>query len=251
MDLDKYNVLILPGLWGEADSYKRLLGKGGISKLEDWVDAGGTLIATGNACAFLADSSVALSGVKTRRRVLKKLAEYNAAIADREAVESITVDSLQVWDAIEPKTEGKETGEKTRLDYDVLKAADEKARKLYPRGAILRVELDNEHWLTAGCGSQVPVMFESDYAYLAGPEIQVAGRLAEEGRIRLAGLVWPEARKRWGKTTWLTREGKGRGQIIMFATDPDFRGYFLGAERLLLNAMFLGPGLGTRTTIEW
>jgi hypothetical protein len=251
VDLDKYNVLILPNVWGEAMAYKRLLGKNGISKLKDWVEGGGTLIAVGNASAFLADSSVAMTAVKTQRQVLKKLAKYEAAIADREAAEAVVVDSLQLWEATEPQDESEELDDKSRIEYEALKAEDEKARKLYPRGAILRVELDDEHWLTNGCDAVVPVMFNTNYAYLAGGSAQVAGRLADEQKVRLAGLVWPEARERWGKTAWLTRERKGKGQVIMFATLPNFRGYFHGAERLLLNAMFLGPGLGTRRTIEW
>jgi len=250
-DLEKYNVLVLPGVWGSPMSYKRLLGKDGIAKLKDWVESGGTLIATGNASAFLADSSVAMTGVKTRRQVLKKLARYEATIADREAAESISVDSLQMWEAAELEGEEEEMDEEIRLEYDQLKAADEKARKLSPRGAILRVELDDEHWLTVGCGREVPVMFNSNYAYLAGRRSQVAGRLADDAQIRLAGLVWPEARERWGKSAWLTRESKGKGQIILFATLPNFRGYFHGAERVLLNAMFLGPGFGTRRSVEW
>jgi hypothetical protein len=251
MDLDKYNVLILPGVWRGATAYKQRLGKGGISKLKDWVEGGGTLISTGNASAFLADSSVALTSVKTRRQVLKKLAEYQAAIADREEAEAVAVDSLQMWESAEPQGEEEEMDDKTRVEYEVLKAKDEKARKLYPRGAILRVELDDQHWLTNGCTGEVPVMFNSNYAYLAGRGVQVTGRLADEKKIRVAGLVWPEARDRWGKSAWLVRETKGKGQVIVFATLPNFRGYFHGAERLLLNAMFLGPGFGTRRTIEW
>jgi hypothetical protein len=251
MDLDKYNVMVLPNVWGNPSSYKRLLGDGGITKVKDWVNSGGTLIAMGNASAFLADSSVAMTGVKTRRQVLKKLAEYEATIADLEAAESIEVDSLQMWEAAVLEGQDEKKDEKTKVDYELLKAADKKARKLYPRGAILRVELDDEHWLTVGCGTEVPVMFNSNYAYLAGRNSQVAGRLADEAQIRLAGLVWPEARERWGKSAWLTREGKGKGQIILFATVPNFRGYFHGAERALLNAMFLGPGFGTSRSIEW
>jgi hypothetical protein len=156
-----------------------------------------------------------------------------------------------MWDAVEPEAEGEESEDQARPEYDRIEAADAKARKLYPRGAILKVELDDEHWLTAGCDRYVPVMSNTNYAYLPGRGCQVAGRLADKEEIRLAGLVWPEARERWAKTTWLAREAKGKGQIVMFATPPNFRGYFLGAERLLLNAMLLGPGLGTRSSIEW
>jgi hypothetical protein len=73
MDPRKYNVIVLPSTWYD-DVYKRMLGKNGISKLKDWVKDGGTLIAMGNASAFLADSSVALSSVRKRSQILKDLA---------------------------------------------------------------------------------------------------------------------------------------------------------------------------------
>jgi len=156
-----------------------------------------------------------------------------------------------VWENIESGGSNEKPAGGGKPGFDQIKAADEQARLLYPHGAILRVNLDDEHWLTVGCPGSVGVMFNSSYSYLAAGGVQVAGRLAEKSSIRLSGLMWPEARERWQKSTWLTREGKGKGQIILFATQPNFRGYFYGAERLLLNALFLGPGFGARQSIEW
>jgi hypothetical protein len=250
-DLAKYNVLVLPDAWGGANSYNRLLGKSGISRLKTWVEAGGTLVAMGNSAAFLADSSVAMTSVRPRSQVLKKLDKYQAALDTAEEAESITIDSLLVWEGIEPESGEAKPEEKKRAAIEKIRRADERARQLYPRGAIVRVDLDDEHWLTTGCGGAVPVMFNTRNAYMAAGGVRVAGRLAAEGDIRLSGMMWPEARKRWQKTAWLTREGRGRGQVILFATQPNFRGYFHGAERLLLNALFLGPGFGATQSIEW
>ena len=105
----------------------------------------------------------------------------------------------------------------------------------------------------------MPVMFSSRYAYLAKSHkrrpgqnaVEVPIRFAQEDRLRLSGLLWPEARSRWSETAYATRESSGKGQIILFAYHPNFRAYFHGGERLLLNAMFLGPGLGTRERAEW
>jgi hypothetical protein len=52
-------------------------------------------------------------------------------------------------------------------------------------------------------------------------------------------------------TAYATREGKGRGQIILFEGEPVFRGSFRGSERLFLNAILLGPGFGTARVIDW
>jgi len=81
--------------------------------------------------------------------------------------------------------------------------------------------------------------------------VQVPGRLAPSGQLRLSGLLWSEARARWAETGYVTRESAGRGQVILFASLPNFRGYFHGAERLLINAMILGPGFGAQQSIEW
>ncbi len=117
-----------------------------------------------------------------------------------------------------------------------------------PRGAILRADLDNEHWLTSGLGDKAPVILYTDFAFLSRSPIETVARLSQADNLRLSGLLWPEARKRWEETAYLTREGVGKGQIILFGGEPYYRGYFHGSGRLLANAILLGPGLGTKKT---
>jgi hypothetical protein len=81
-----------------------------------------------------------------------------------------------------------------------------------------------------------------------GPESDSA---ASGRRLRLSGLLWPEARERWRDTAYATVERIGDGQLILFADDPMYRGYFEGSGRLLLNAIILGPGLGTSQPVPW
>jgi hypothetical protein len=238
--------------WGGSRAYKKLLGDDGVGKLKQWVKAGGTLVAEGNAAAFLADTSVAVSAVRLRRQSLDKLSLYEDALEDALEAEAPTVDSLSVWGEGARKPDEAKEGENTqKVDAERRKRLDERARRLFPRGAVLAADLDGEHWLTAGCGASVPVMFESNFAYLAKDEVEVPARLGPRERLRLGGLLWDEARERWAGTAYATRERLGKGQVILFATLPNFRGYFYGCERLLVNAMLLGPGLGTRQTLEW
>jgi len=75
--------------------------------------------------------------------------------------------------------------------------------------------------------------------------------LASAPDLRLSGLLWPEARERWGDTAYATVERVGDGQIILFASDPFFRGYTEGSGRMLLNALFLAPGCGTSQPVPW
>ena len=69
-------------------------------------------------------------------------------------------------------------------------------------------------------------------------------------KLRMSGLLWPEASQRIANSAYLTRESKGNGQIILFASQPIFRGSTKGTNRLLLNALVYGAGLGTETVVN-
>ena len=257
VDLRKYNVIVMPDISKPGD-YKHFLGKAGTNKLKTWVKDGGTLIAIGNGSAFLADTSVALSSVRLRSQVLSDLDAYEMSLEWMKAAENPDVDSLELWGA-KSNEFSLDKDEPDEPDLEFRKHQDDLARRLRPRGTILAVVLDGEHWLTFGERSPMPVMFSSSNAFLAKSHqrrpnqnaVEVPVRFAGEDRLRLSGLLWPEARRRWSETAYATRESSGKGQIILFAYPPNFRAYFHGGERLLLNAMVLGPGFGTRELVEW
>jgi hypothetical protein len=253
-DLSLYNVLIFPSSWGGGEEYARQLGKGGMAKLKQWIEAGGTLIAMGNAATFAADTSSGLSQAKLREQVLDSLSSYEDALAKIDSLETYKIDTLDLWEPKEasPAPGKKESPEKAGPpDSKKIREADERGRLFMPRGAILRVDLDQEQWLSYGAGSKVPVLVYTSNAFVTKDPTLTVGRFASQNQLRLSGLLWPEARQRWARTSYLTRESKGKGQIILFATPPNFRGYFAGAERLLINAILLGPGMGAAIPLEW
>jgi len=213
-------------------------------------------VVIGSAAAFAADSSTGLSSVRLRRQVLDRLDEYARAVAGEKTARVARVDSLSLWEPKpkESKTEAKKGDEgspEQKLAGKKLAEVDEFERRFMPMGCILRAELDPEHWLTSGLGDKVPVMFYSDYAYMSKQPVETAARFAESRDLRLSGLLWPEARSRWASTAYLTKEARGKGQLILFAEDPVFRGYFRGSERLLLIALLLGPGRGASRPTPW
>jgi len=152
------------------------------------------------------------------------------------------IDSLDVWeDKQEP--EKKEEKKPGAPDFEAIQGSRRDRTKAQTPGAILAVDLDEKHWLSFGVKSPVPVLIDTDQVYLAKNGIQVAGRFAPHDRIRLSGFLWPEARARWSETLFVTREGRGNGQIVSVRRFANFRAYFHGGERLLLNAIFLGRDL--------
>jgi hypothetical protein len=244
-DLSKYNVLILPS----GSNLKRILGDSGIGKLKDWIKDGGTLISYSNNAAFLADSSVSISSVRLRRQILNKLDSYDRDLAFAKQAENVSIDSIALWEG--GSSEENPTKKENKEVPDNIKEMDKLGIKFRPQGAILKVDMDPEHWLSFGCGDYVPVLYNTGYVFMAKKPIKTAGRLAEESKLRLGGLLWPEAKSRIAESAWVTQESYGKGQIIIFATEPHFRGYFRASERVLLNAIYLGPGMGTSHLVSW
>ncbi|MFH1526049.1 MAG: M14 metallopeptidase family protein [Bacteroidota bacterium] len=250
-DLRKYNVIIMPSTWGGTELIKQNMGAGGLKSLADWIKDGGTFIAMGNSAAFAADSSSKLSKVSLRRQSLAHLEDYSKEILRESGIKNITIDSLAIWeskDLSEVKTE-KEDAKKS--DSKKLTEEDKDALKFMPQGIILNAELNTEHWLNFGLGKNLPVFYDGNYVLLSKQPVQTAARFAAPAKLRLSGLLWPEAKNRIAQSAYLTRESNGRGQIILFAADPNFRAYFYGTGRLLLNSILLGPGMGASKAVEF
>src|SRR5207249_2742418 len=94
-------------------------------------------------------------------------------------------------------------------------------------GAILRVELDDRHPLTAGYGKSVPVLVYSHRQMVSedtdGRKRWVAGRFSGKGKIRIGGFLWPESRDALSGGAWLVEEAVDSGRVVLFAEDPNFR----------------------------
>jgi hypothetical protein len=132
-----------------------------------------------------------------------------------------------------------------------LERADERLRRFAPQGVFLRVELDPERWLAWGLPPELDAFVDEEDTLVAEPPVEVAARFAEIDRLHLSGLLWPEAAARLARTAYATREGLGKGQVILFTDEPGYRGWTLGTRRLLINALLYGPGLGTEWSSPW
>jgi hypothetical protein len=162
--------------------------------------------------------------------------------------------------------------EKTKgLDKDQLKIWEQWSAHFMPSGAILAGRVDQKHWLTFGTENQLPLLFSNHPLLMSDDESEAAVRIGvmtenkmvssrklgwstlpagQDVRVRMSGLLWPEAAQRVTNTAYLTRESTGNGQIILFAGQPVVRGATKGTERLLLNAIVYGPGLGASNAVK-
>jgi len=272
-DLRRYNVLILPD-GGDVGSIL----KENAEALRNWVRGGGTLVACGgSATRAVVDAEMKLSSVKMRPDVLDDLEKYALSVKREREAGTKPVDEAALWgdkaaekpteepgkgakeDQEEKKDEdkgeegkgSKEAGAKEKAEKEDAKRRDRWLRTFSPRGVILRGEVNPDAWITAGCGGELPVFFEGGNVYLSELPVRTAVRLAASDRLRISGLVWPEARERIADSAYCTVEGQGAGQVILFASSPVFRGWFPGTARLLANAVVYGPGAGARQPLGW
>ena len=109
---------------------------------------------------------------------------------------------------------------------------------------LLRVEVDTEHWLSAGARHDqlfalyrgraiyAPVTIDdgTNVATFAGPEETPA-----------SGFLWPESREMLAHKPFVIHQAQGRGHVIAFTADPTVRAYLDGLNVLLLNAVLRGP----------
>lgn len=260
MDLRKYNVLILPS--GRA--LGAVLNQESMIHLRRWVEAGGTLIAIGNSASTLARED-GLSSVRRKRDVLDELEEYAEALEREKQALNVQVDPALVWgdpvedevaetdsesDAEADEKNGKKNDDTTPKG-DALERLDQWQRRFSPRGILAHAEVNNKHWLAFGLSKRLPVFYSGSTAFMSKSPVQTPVRLTDAQRVRMSGLLWPEGRQRIADTAYATVERIGNGQVILFANDPFMRAYAEGTGRLMLNAVLLGPGMGTNQPVPW
>ncbi len=299
VDLSRYNVLVFPPVMGGTAMYRQILGDGGLKRLRQWIEAGGTAIGLAGGARLLADKEVALTRTRFRNQVVQEYPSpvWSITAAEAEAAGRPTAVGVRLAPEKKDKEEAAPVikrnssydvapivgpgalpfikghdqgtavgGEPLRMDKwmaSVLppgqKAPEEgdrsqvdaRLRRMMPQGALLRADLDEEFWLNYGLPADITVWFGGDDPLIATPPVAVAAGFAEVDRLHLGGLLWPEAAARLARTAYATRESVGRGQVILFADHPGYRRWVVESERLLKNAILLGPGLGTRWSAPW
>ena len=262
-DLRRYNTIILPSGNPDISDYAK-------SMLMDWVKQGGTLIANNASSRSIISSNI--GNVKNLNKTFENSKTFNFDLM-RE-IYSLE-DQIDITNANDNKANLQisypwESTDKT-YTKDQLEMRDKWQSLLMPSGAFVATRNDNEHWLTFGTDKILPVLYSNYPILMTGGSSEAVLRIGElmpnseisENRtinwsqipagydmnVRMSGLVWPEASQRIANSAYLTRERIGKGQVILFSGEPNFRGSARGTNRLWLNAVVYGSGLGTSSRI--
>ncbi|WP_425153329.1 M14 family zinc carboxypeptidase [Candidatus Palauibacter sp.] len=206
--LTDYDVIVFP-----SGSYGGVVGDGLLDGLRAWMRDGGTLITMAESSRWA--SRAGLLATETERR-------GGRAESDDPPEPDTPEQPIEYLDAISPEDESPEG----------------------VPGAILRAVLDTEHWLTAGTDGEIGVLVEGARVFrpITLDEGTNVGRYADLDSLVLSGIVWEESRPQLASKAFLIHQSVGRGQLVAFAEDPNYRAYAEATQLLFMNAVLLGPG---------
>jgi hypothetical protein len=110
------------------------------------------------------------------------------------------------------------------------------AQDFFIPGSILRVELEADHHLNRGKGPTTPAWFwRSSRAFeVRDPQVQVVARFGEDNPLLSGWLLGPEHLA--GRPAIVEAE-VGRGSVVLFGFQPDYRGQTVTTWPLLFNAL--------------
>ncbi len=217
-DLSRFNVIIIPD--ASSGVLTSRLGKG--EALREWVQNGGTLITFGDASQWASREDVNLTSARrtTTTGVKTDSAAGKAGANGAASSQSATFDDIAVTSP----------------------GATPDALASFP-GGHYDVVLDRTHWLTFGQTSPRLTALYGGRSALAlaktGTNVAV---FPATGTLHRAGFTFPDNTERGLRNTALIVEERvGGGHAVLFANDPTFRGWWRAFDRVLLNAIVLGP----------
>jgi hypothetical protein len=202
VNLADWDVIITP------DMGRTALGERGTEALKDWVQRGGTLIATGSSARGV---GATIADVKLRESPRESDEDRLArALLGREARQ------LERWEAQVP-------------------------------GAILAVQLDTAHPLVFGAGidgdpARLFVLHSGAQVFEPDPAFETVGFFAAELE-RVSGVIGERSLERLQQGSWLALRRLGSGKVILFLDDPVFRHFWYATFQPYANAIMVGPSL--------
>ena len=206
--LNDYDVIVFP-----SGNYGGVVGDGMLDRVRTWMRDGGTLITMAESSRWA--SRAGLLATEAERR-------GGRAEGDDPPDPDTPEQPIEYLDAISPEDESPEG----------------------VPGAILRTVLDTEHWLAAGTDGEIGVLVEGSRVFspITLDEGTNVGRYADLESLVLSGIVWDESRPQLANKAFLIHQPMGRGQVVAFAEDPNYRAYTEATQLLFMNAVLLGPG---------
>ena len=263
-DLRRYNTIIMP-------DGNRVLSDKELEVLNDWIKQGGTLIAHDNSSSIITGKN-GLGSVTKIQDSLDRSIDFDIDLQREWLADKDNIDFDQVnSNTLNYKTDYPWDVDKRTITDEELIRRDNWQSKFMPSGAFVVGRVDNTHWLSFGTPDVLPILYSKQPVLMTSNRAEAVVRIGSiepnngseikqlnwstipadhDIKVRMSGLVWPEASEKIANSAYLTREQIGNGQLILFSGQPNFRGSTRGTSRLWLNAVVYGVGLGTTPRIN-
>jgi hypothetical protein len=216
-----FDVIILP-----SGNYAGVIGDAVVNRLKDWLRGGGTLITMAEATRWATTSTVGLLDTTPLLKDGKPDVPPSGPATGAAGAAA-----------------GNASAAGPAFDYDKAIQPDRERPASQP-GAILRVTIDTEHWLSAGSDEETQAMIEGQrvFAPIKLNSGRNVGVYAKKDRLIASGLVWPETQDLLVQKAFLMHQPAGQGHVVAFAEEPNYRGFSEASMLLFMNAVLLGPG---------
>ena len=238
--LHDFDVIVLP-----SGAYAPLAGEESLRRLREWIRGGGTLVTLADASRWAAGERVNLLETRTELRGGRPETEPagSGAASAGGAGTAGGAGAAGGAGTAGGGASGSSGGASTApFDYD-KSIQPERERPENTPGALVRVTIDEEHWLSSGQDGEMQALVEGRRVFspIRLDRGRNVGVYAARDRLVASGLVWDEARDQLARKAYLIHQPVGQGHVIAFAEDPNYRAFTEASQLLFVNAVLLGP----------
>jgi hypothetical protein len=176
-------------------------------KIKDWTSKGNTLITIGTASKWVID---------------KKLVKEKLTESEKDSAKTVV--------------------QKPYVD------AGENIGKESVGGVILKADIDHTHPLAFGYHDESIPVYKNNTVWLSPSDNAYATVAKYSKDPHIDGfLTKKNMEENVKQSASLIVSKLGRGRVVLFADNPNFRGSWYGTNRLFLNALFLGDKINVPT----
>jgi ribosomal protein L12E/L44/L45/RPP1/RPP2 len=223
--LNRYTAIVLPG--GNYSSFD----KATIDRIKTWVNDGGTLITFQNASAWAVNQGIANEKLSETETFVRR----DQQPANTPATTTAATPAAKPADAANEDKTAKQT--KERLDYSRQEDVEGSKRI---NGAIFQSDLDITHPIAFGLTSR-KLFINKNGSTLLLPSTNKYSTVAQyTAKPFVNGYSSKSNIAKVANSAAIIASATGSGEVILFADDPTYRGYWLGTSRLFLNSIFFG-----------
>ncbi len=244
-DLTKFQVLILP-----EGGYGGSVSPAAADRVKQWVRNGGTLVAFGSALSYLSSPAIGLLSLQQ-----EGLAKDASTPAAKPADPAKPADAAKPAPAAPPSGgaasasggpsgSGPAPGKLLAKEEDYEKAIQPDSQLPDSvAGVLVRAKVDPETWVTAGLPETVNVLVDGRAIFAPLKRDKGINAIVYDApdKLLLSGYLWEENRKQLAYKPFVILSSEGRGNVVGFTSDPNFRAFMDGLNVAFLNAVFRAP----------